>query len=154
VKFNVYVLLVGACHVSYIATALGIQVWGPDDQVVDTKDRLLEEETFVIRFHFNVLREDIIDSQIAPREFHLRLKVHLPRISRLPHHYIRTYGWMMRYLFSYKFILPRLLKLKCLPKQRIERLLRKLLNVCMLHSQVQTYIGQSFNGVFFFCGLI
>jgi hypothetical protein len=60
----------------------------------------------------------------------------------------------MRYLFSYKFILPRLLKLKCLPEQRIERLLRKLLNVCMLHSQVQTYIGESFNGVFFFCSLI
>jgi hypothetical protein len=35
-KFNVYVLLVGARHVSYIATALGIQIWGPYDQVVDT----------------------------------------------------------------------------------------------------------------------
>lgn len=61
VKFNVHVLVVGTGHVSEIATALGIQVGRPDDQVVHTQDRLLEEETLFKRLHFNVLREDIID---------------------------------------------------------------------------------------------
>ena len=56
----------------------------------------------------------------------------------------------MRYLFGQESPLAGFLQLKSLPQQGIERLLRKLFNVCMLYCQVQAYIGQSFNGILFF----
>ena len=58
-KLNLHILIIWTGHVPDITIVLSIDIRRPDDQIVDTKSWLLENEAFFVRFHLNIFREDV-----------------------------------------------------------------------------------------------
>ena len=116
VKFDLNILLIGACQVSNIASASRVNIYISNDKVVNTHWRWLESETFIVRRQVHIFLELIRECEGTSAKLIFRSIYSFSWITLISQCNTCANGWMMWDLLSQKFVFSWHNYFKCLSK--------------------------------------